>query len=337
MPANVDAMIRAAVEAIRAGKKQDARTLLEKAVDLDEYNENAWLWLSATVETPEEQRTCLDNVLIINPNNEKAKAGLKALGFSPNTPTNAPTGAGSSPFTDAPLPATPAFTMDDDLFGDVDFSAPGGRSATPPPPANDIIATSSASASFQGADVDYDAWMDGLNIGSSGKSAPTTAPTAFDNAASTFDASGIQFGEDDEFFSPPPPAPARPAATSRPAPPEAASPFGDEPFNDNPFGDDPFGTPAMSVDEDIFGEADEAFSNIGDSNFDNDSLLSNVGGQNPYEMSADELFARIPNTIQAGRLPGVDEKYPATAFVLIILGILLNVGGLGLILSKLAA
>jgi hypothetical protein len=49
-------------------------------LEIDQYNEQAWLWLSAVVETPEEQRTCLDNVLTINPNSERAKTGHRHVG-----------------------------------------------------------------------------------------------------------------------------------------------------------------------------------------------------------------------------------------------------------------
>lgn len=339
MPANVDAMIRAAVEAIRAGKKQDARTLLERAVDLDEYNENAWLWLSAVVDTPEEQRTCLDNVLIINPNNEKAKAGLKALGFSPSPPL--PTTSSAAPFTDSVLPSTPAFTVGtNDLFGDVDFSAPGGRSSTPPPPTSsrDIIATSSASASFQSAvdDVDYDAWMDRLNIGTSSSSTIPSTPSAFDSATSVF-GSDITFGDDDEFFNKPPVASTTSVPPVYDAPP-ASSPFGSEPFNDNTFGDNPFGTPAIAVDNDIFGETssnfDDLLATVKDT--DIDSLFGGVSAPNPEDMSIEELFARIPSTIKEGLLPGLDERYSPAALAMLGVGLLCSVAGLGLIVSKLA-
>src|SRR5688572_6673232 len=98
MPANVDAMVRAGVEAYRAGKKAEARTLLERAIELDGYNETAWLWLSAVVESPEEQQTCLENVLTINPNNDRAKQGLKSLGINPDAAKPAASSAAAPAF-----------------------------------------------------------------------------------------------------------------------------------------------------------------------------------------------------------------------------------------------
>jgi hypothetical protein len=139
MPANVDAMVRAGVEAYRAGKKAEARTLLERALELDGYNETAWLWLSAVVETPEEQQTCLENVLTINPNNDRAKQGLKSLGINPDSVAKPAASAApafemgtfdfdtsedvfaSPPPSNAPRAA--AKPPVDDIFGDVDFSA----------------------------------------------------------------------------------------------------------------------------------------------------------------------------------------------------------------------
>jgi len=79
MTANVDGMIRAGVEAYKKGNKDEARTLLERAIEIDDHNEMAWLWLSAVVSNKDEQRTCLENVLVINPSNERARQGLQSL------------------------------------------------------------------------------------------------------------------------------------------------------------------------------------------------------------------------------------------------------------------
>ncbi len=79
MPANVDGMVREGINAYRAGKKEEARAFLLKAVEIDERNEQAWLWLSAVVDSVDEQQICLENVLAINPNNERALQGVKLL------------------------------------------------------------------------------------------------------------------------------------------------------------------------------------------------------------------------------------------------------------------
>lgn len=139
MTANVDAMVRAGVEAYRAGKRAEARTLLERALELDQYNELAWMWLSAVVDTQEEQRTCLENVIVINPNNDRAKQGLRSLGVDPDSIISA-----EAPAVEEEAPAVDDFHQEDlfaqemdtsqgsaasdafstdNLFADTDFSA----------------------------------------------------------------------------------------------------------------------------------------------------------------------------------------------------------------------
>lgn len=67
------------IAALKSGQKAKARNLLEQVVQQDEQNESAWLWLSGAVSTDEERRTCLENVLAINPNNGVARRGLEAM------------------------------------------------------------------------------------------------------------------------------------------------------------------------------------------------------------------------------------------------------------------
>jgi hypothetical protein len=90
MSENVDAMVREAIKKQREGKNAEARALLEKATEIDQSNEKAWLWLSAVVDSPEDQRVCLENVLFLNPDNENAKRGLAVLDANhPRTETPA--------------------------------------------------------------------------------------------------------------------------------------------------------------------------------------------------------------------------------------------------------
>ncbi|MFO7321137.1 MAG: hypothetical protein DIU68_005380 [Chloroflexota bacterium] len=79
MTANIDALVREGISAFKAGRRDEARAFLMKAVEIDQYNEQAWLWLSAVVDSVEDQRTCLENVLAINPSNERARNGLQVL------------------------------------------------------------------------------------------------------------------------------------------------------------------------------------------------------------------------------------------------------------------
>jgi hypothetical protein len=75
--------LKRAIAAAKAGRKAEARRLLETVLDADERNERAWLWLSDVVESDEERIVCLENVLTINPENEMARKGLALLRASP--------------------------------------------------------------------------------------------------------------------------------------------------------------------------------------------------------------------------------------------------------------
>jgi hypothetical protein len=76
---NIDAMVKEAIRLLKSGNKAEARVLLERATEMDGYHEQAWLWLSGVVDTDEEQRICLKNVLFINPSNQHAMQGLAML------------------------------------------------------------------------------------------------------------------------------------------------------------------------------------------------------------------------------------------------------------------
>ncbi len=76
---NVDELLRQGIEDVRNGNRSAARQKLEKVVDIDENNEKGWLWLASVVDTDEEKRVCLGNVLHINPDNDRARKALEAL------------------------------------------------------------------------------------------------------------------------------------------------------------------------------------------------------------------------------------------------------------------
>ncbi|MEZ4669529.1 MAG: hypothetical protein R3E39_16620 [Anaerolineae bacterium] len=76
---DINQLMREAIEAAREGKKSEAKALFQEVVDLDDKNEKAWIWLASVVDTDEERRVCLSNVLFINPGNEKAQAAMAKL------------------------------------------------------------------------------------------------------------------------------------------------------------------------------------------------------------------------------------------------------------------
>lgn len=335
MTANVEGMVRSAVEAIRAGKKADARTLLERALELDEYNEDAWLWLSSVVDSVEEQRTCLDNVLVINPTNAKARAGLKALGVDPDASAPPPTASAFGSISDDDLfPSTPAFAagVQEDLFSDLDFSATPSQASSFDDDEEDIIATSSASSSFakpQATADEYDDWISNLGIGNKGVS---STPSTVDNTA---------FGLDDDDFFSQPPAPNIPSTSAG-----TANPFGEDPFGTDPFASEPtFAVPAVTYDEEDFIADNTSFEDIisapsGESfeNLLDGDLFGDVALDRDEDAVGDELeafFSQIPSEIKMGRLPGTDESTSVGLLVGVGVAVLLNLGAVVFLLTRL--
>lgn len=105
MPDNSDRLYREALAAIRAGDKVTGKEKLMQVVEADQLHEQAWLWLSACVDTKEDQIVCLQNVLTVNPHSEAARRGLEKLGFLPPTDEAAPE-APKPRIQPAPLPVS---------------------------------------------------------------------------------------------------------------------------------------------------------------------------------------------------------------------------------------
>lgn len=103
--------LESGIAAVKAGDRESARTLLTKVVRADEQNELAWLWLSTAVESDEEKRICLDNVLALNPGNRSALHALARLdGPSPGStaaPAETAVDTRGTP-AEVRLPASPA-------------------------------------------------------------------------------------------------------------------------------------------------------------------------------------------------------------------------------------
>jgi hypothetical protein len=95
-------LTRSGIEAFKAGRREDARNLLSRAVRSDPHSEQAWLWLAGTVDDPAHQRDCLERVLAINPASQPARRGLAALAAVP--PKAAPVATPESPAPDAVSP-----------------------------------------------------------------------------------------------------------------------------------------------------------------------------------------------------------------------------------------
>src|SRR5512147_896000 len=85
-------LLQEGIAAARTGQREEARALLMQVVEADERNETAWMWLAGVLDDPEEMRVCLENVLHLNPNNQRAQQGLAWVDerYGPRAPTPPP-------------------------------------------------------------------------------------------------------------------------------------------------------------------------------------------------------------------------------------------------------
>ena len=79
MAAEIQELLDEGIASLRAGNRDEARQKLMQVIQADERNESAWLYLSEAVDSDEDRQICLENVLTINPANERAERELTAL------------------------------------------------------------------------------------------------------------------------------------------------------------------------------------------------------------------------------------------------------------------
>lgn len=354
MPANVDGMVRAGIEAYRAGKKDEAKTLLLAAVEKDEQNEQAWLWLSQVVDEVDDRRTCLENVLAINPNNTHAQQGLKILdkrsGSAPKASSDdvlASASLGSAPVS---KPATNPFSSDlddEELPSSIEWNAP----------ATETSSASTARKVVEPSPAEFDDWVSNLGIGGSKQ----TSSTFDESAASAFiGAKPVDDDDDGDFFNArlnansPPPKPAKPASPVDHNPFEAADLFGnpesadvfgagslDDAFAElspskpappvkKPIAEPPAGrlspmpppSPAKAAPKLSPGKEVSPLDEEPDSDEDPFADLETDDG---YDMDPGEYFEFIPPDIKPTRLPTMGKRYPASLVIGLALVIVLNV------------
>ena len=158
-----NALVKQAISAHKANDKAKAKELLMKAVDLDDQNEQAWMWLSTVVDSLNEQQICLDNVVKINPNNERAQKALAAitekLGQSGVAPPPTPDASSAPPDPDNPWASA---DLSSDPFSALDQSP---------------TAHGSGAAGDPTTEEQYDSWIDNLGISGTSET-PPPAPAA---------------------------------------------------------------------------------------------------------------------------------------------------------------
>ncbi len=107
----LDQWLQEGIAAAKAGEMQTARFRLLDIVEQDQTNEAAWYWLYHVFDRVDDRRTCLENLILLNPDNQWAKEELlKVLESLPPTVGGLPPEGGDPTHrgaeTHEPLPHT---------------------------------------------------------------------------------------------------------------------------------------------------------------------------------------------------------------------------------------
>jgi lipoprotein-anchoring transpeptidase ErfK/SrfK len=70
-------MLRTAIEAATAGRREEAHQLLRRVVADDSSNEAAWLWLAGVTDRPDEAQAALERVRELNPDHPRLEAARR--------------------------------------------------------------------------------------------------------------------------------------------------------------------------------------------------------------------------------------------------------------------
>jgi hypothetical protein len=76
---NFTDLMQAGRVAFTAGKPEMAHDLWREAARVDPYNEQVWLALLDVLESDQDRKVCLQNILVINPMNVQARRQLSRL------------------------------------------------------------------------------------------------------------------------------------------------------------------------------------------------------------------------------------------------------------------
>jgi hypothetical protein len=111
--ADATALIEMGKRSLSEGDKIAAQKHLLQATEMDETSVDAWLWLASAVDTKEEMRICLENVLVLDEGNQTAQHMINELDRGENV-SRPDEGFGT--FTDT-VPAVDDSPIDTDPFG----------------------------------------------------------------------------------------------------------------------------------------------------------------------------------------------------------------------------
>lgn len=78
-PEELNQWLQQGINAAKAGQREQARFRLLDVVESDQTNEAAWYWLYQVFERRDDKRICLENLILLNPQNLWAKEQLLNL------------------------------------------------------------------------------------------------------------------------------------------------------------------------------------------------------------------------------------------------------------------
>src|SRR6266540_3780198 len=87
----MDDLLQQGITAFKAGKRDEARKIFMTVVKQSPDSEQAWGWMNNVCDTDKEHIYCLNQLLHVNPNNQKAHHLLDQLLRSPLSLTPAKT------------------------------------------------------------------------------------------------------------------------------------------------------------------------------------------------------------------------------------------------------
>ncbi|MGQ9888713.1 MAG: hypothetical protein ACUVSX_09525 [Aggregatilineales bacterium] len=347
---NVEGMVRAGIEAARAGRREEAYSLLLRATELDETNETAWLWLAGVVDSPEDQQTCLENVLTINPHNERARRGLETLRAKSQSTSQSPSSAPASPAPTSPPTAASSASpgsFSSDVLAD-DDELPTGV-------AWDMIIPSSSPSQVAHVEeptpAQYDNWVAGLNLkppSDSALDAPNPV-TPLNTLPFVADENLFGFADEDETFTAPRDKTDMLAALR--AEVYAEGPFDTDLEDDAAYVSEseaqrPAAAPPAELPQSRLSASPPAFASAADEidimpALEADAfapeMLESYDDAEIGDLDPEEYFSFIPPEIKASRLPGTVERHHPLLLLALVALIGLNVGALLLVINTLTS
>ncbi|MBP8973715.1 MAG: hypothetical protein KBH93_07540 [Anaerolineae bacterium] len=114
---SLNQLLHQGIAAARSGQRDAARSILQNVVRTDPRNEIGWMWLSSVASDDSERLFCLKKLLEVNPQNEFALKGLRALGAEPGRQGSEAVGGATVPTLDEGKYARALQAVDDFLRG----------------------------------------------------------------------------------------------------------------------------------------------------------------------------------------------------------------------------